>query len=241
MIESPTRFSTNEVIERLIDKHCPKNATILDVGCGGGYYPYFISHGVKGSYLGIDINEHESWQTKEENGMHISFLVHDAKKLQNLNQKFDFIVAIQSFEHIKKDVEAIKGMRICLKEEGYITLTIPSKYSFFLYGFHGYRRYSISKIKRLVNENGLYVIEAIKLGGLTCFLLHFVMWTIPAVVLKIPIWKFYKKSRFLINSITKLERLSLSIDKVFCLLEGGYAIVLKKVEEEKLSLKGELS
>lgn len=177
MIESPIRFCTDNAIKQLIDKYCLKNnTTILDVGCGKGhYYQYFTSHAKKGSYLGIDINEHESWQTKEENG--ISFLVHDAEKLQNLNQKFDFIAAIQSFEHIKNDVEAIK------------------------------------------------------LGGLTCFLLHFILWTIPAILLKIPIWKFYKKSRFLINSIAKLERLSLSIDKVFCLLEGGYAIVLKKGEE----------
>ena len=91
-----------EVIENLIEKYCPKNATILDVGCGEGFYPYFIRHGVKGSYLGIDINGKESWKTKEENGMHISFLVYDAEKLQNINQKFDIIVAIQSFEHIKQ-------------------------------------------------------------------------------------------------------------------------------------------
>ena len=233
MIESPTRFSTNIVIERLIDKYCPQNATILDVGCGGGYYSYFISHGVKGSYLGIDIKEHETWQAREENGLHLSFLVYDAEKLQNLNQKFDFIIAIQSFEHIKNDVEAMKGMKICLKEGGYIMLTIPSKYSLFLYGFHGYRSYSISKIKRLADGNGLSVIEVIKLGGLASFFLHFILWTIPAVLLRIKIWKIYKKSKFLINSIAKLERLSVSIDKTLPLLEGGYAVVLK-TEEVKL-------
>jgi ubiquinone/menaquinone biosynthesis C-methylase UbiE len=235
MIKAPTRFCTDNAIKQLIDKYSPKNnATILDVGCGKGhYYQYFTSHTIKGSYLGIDIKEHETWQTKEENGMHISFLVYDAEKLQILaqKQKFDFIAVIQSFEHIKNDGEAIKGMRMCLKNEGYIMLTIPSKYSFFLYGFHGYRRYSISKITRLANENGLYVREAIKIGGLTSFLLHFILWTIPGVLLRIKIWEIYKKSKFLINSIAKLERLSLSFDKTFCLLEGGYAIVLKKEGE----------
>lgn len=236
MIESPTRFCTDEAIKHLIGKYCPKNATILDVGCGKGhYYQYFTSHAIKGSYLGIDIKEHETWQMKEENGMYISFLVYDAEKLQNLTQKqkFNFIVAIQSFEHIKNDGKVIKGIRMCLKNEGYIMLTIPSRYSFFLYGFHGYRRYSIPKIMRLANENGLRVIETIKLGGLTSFLLHFILWTIPAVLLRIKIWEFYKKCEFLMNSIGKLEKLSFSIDKTFCLLEGGYAIILKK--EEKLS------
>ncbi len=231
MIESPARFCTDNTIKHLIDKYCQKNnATILDVGCGkGNYHQYFTSHAIKGSYLGIDIKAHEAWQTeKEENGMHISFLVYDAEELQNLNHKFDFIIAIQSFEHIKNDGKAIKGMKMCLKDDGYMMLTIPSRYSFFLYGFHGYRRYSIPKIKRLANKNGVYVVEAIKLGGLTSFILHFVLWTIPAVLLKIGIWEFYKKSEFLMDLIAKLEKLSLSIDKTFCLLEGGYAIVLKK-------------
>ena len=228
-LESPTRFCTNQAIKYLINKYCPKhNATILDVGCGRGHYSQFFSlHGIKGSYLGIDINEHESWEAKEANGMQVSFLVHDAEKLRDLNQKFDFIVTIQFLEHIKNDVEAIKNMRMCLKDGGYIMLTIPSKYSFFLYSFHGYRRYSIPEIKLLANKNGLCIEEAIRIGGLTSFLLHFVLWTIPAVLLKIEVWKFYKKSKPLIHLIAKLERLSLSIDKIFCLLEGGYAIVLK--------------
>jgi len=151
---------------------------------------------IRGSYLGININEHASWETKEANGMRISFLVHDAEKLGGLNQEFDFIVAIQSLEHIKNDVEAIKGMRMCLKDGGYIMLTIPSKYSFFLYSFHEYRRYSIPEIMLLANRNGLCIEEAVKTGGLTSFLLHFILWTIPAVLLKIEIWKFYKKVNF---------------------------------------------
>lgn len=230
ILESPTRFCSDEAIKYLIGKYCPKNnVAILDVGCGKGrYYQYFTSCGIKGSYLGIDIKGHEAWQTRDENGMYLSFLVYDAENLQNLNQKFDLIIAIQSFEHIKDNVEAIKGIKTCLREEGHIILTIPSKYSFFLYAFHGYRRYSIPKLKRLANENGLYVIETIKLGGLSSFLLHFILWTVPAIAFKIPIWRFYKKSKFLVGLISKLERLSLPVDKVFCLLEGGYAIVLKK-------------
>lgn len=229
-LESPTRFCTNQAIEYLIDKYCLKhNAAILDVGCGeGNYYQFFRACGIKGSYLGIDINQHESWQAREENGMQISFLVHDAEKLQGLNQKFDFAVAIQSLEHIKNDVKAIKSMGMCLKGRGYILLTVPSKYSFFLYAFHGHRRYSLPEIRRLASKNGLGIEKVIKIGGLTSFLLHFILWTVPAVLLKIRIWEFYKNSKFLIALITKLERLSLSVDKIFCLLEGGYAIVLKR-------------
>jgi len=229
-LKSPTRFCTDQAIKYLIDKYCPKhNAAILDVGCGNGnYYQFFNSCGIEGSYLGIDVKDNWSCQTKVENDLQISFLVHDAEKLQGFNQRFNFIIAIQSLEHIKNDLEAIKGMGMCLKDKSYIMLAVPSKYSFFLYAFHGYRRYNISKIKQSANKNGLRVVEQFRVGGLINFFLHFILWTIPAVLLNIQIWKFYKKSKFRIDLITKLERLSLSIDKVFCWLEGGYVVVLER-------------
>jgi len=229
-LESPTRFCTDKAIRHLIDKYCPKhNAAILDVGCGKGYYyQFFKAQGIQGSYLGIDVKQRESWQDREEDGMRISFLVHDAEKLTELNRQFDFTVAIQSMEHIKNDTEAVRGMGMCLKNGGYILLTVPSKYRLFLYAFHGYRRYSIAQIKRLAIKNGLGIEETIKIGGLTSFVLHFILWTVPAVLLKIRIWEFYQKSKFLSRLITMSERLSLPVDKILSLLEGGYAIVLKK-------------
>lgn len=230
MIVSPTRYCTDNAINLLIRKYCHlQNVAILDVGCGKGqYYQYFTSRAIKGSYLGIDVKGHEAWQTKEEQGLQISYLVHDAEELQNLNRKFDFIIAIQSFEHIKHDGKALRGVRTLLKTEGHLMLTVPSKYSFFLYGFHGYRRYSIPKLKRLAKESGLYVIEIMKLGGLTSFLLHFILWTIPAILLRVPIWQIYKKSLFLNNSIAKLERFFVVIDEQFRFLEAGYAVILEK-------------
>jgi len=230
-LQSPTRFGTNEAINYLIDKFCPlQNAAILDVGCGkGGYHQLFSLRGIKGAYLGIDIKERESWQRKRDNGLQISFMVHNAEKLSSLQQKFNFIIAIQSLEHIRRDSEAIAGMKMCLRDGGYILLTVPSKYSFCLYPFHGYRRYSISEIRRLAHQNGLDIKEIIRIGGLSNFFLHIVLWTIPAVLFRIKIWQFYQKSKLLTGLINKLERFSLSFDKVFGFLEGGYGVVLRKV------------
>lgn len=230
-IASPTRYCTNQAVRYMINKYCPKgNAAILDVGCGRGhYYQFFSSCDIKGSYLGIDIKEHELWQIKEANGMQIAYLVHDAEKLQDLKQKFDFIIAIQSLEHITNDMEVIKNMVMCLNDGGYITLTIPSKYCFFLYPTHGNRRYSISDIKRLAMNNGLRIEETTKIGGLTNFILHFILWTIPAAF-GIEIWNFYKNNKLLLGLIANMERLSIYFDRVFRILEGGYATALK-IEE----------
>ena len=83
--------------------------------------------------------------------MQIEYLVHDAEKLPDLNRKFNFIVAIQSLEHILNDAEAMKGMRMSLNNDGHITITVPSKYCFFIYPTHGHRRYSLPIIKRLAD------------------------------------------------------------------------------------------
>ena len=225
-IASPTRFCTNRAIQYMINKYCPKrNAAILDVGCGKGHYhQFFSSSDIQGSYLGVDIKKQESWQTKEENGMQIEYLVHDAEKLPDLNRKFNFIVAIQSLEHILNDAEAMKGMRMSLNNDGHITITVPSKYCFFIYPTHGHRRYSLPIIKRLAGKSSLRIEEIVRIGGLINFVLHFILWTIPSAF-NIKIGKYYRK-KLISLLINRLERLSVHIDKVFCLFEGGYAVTL---------------
>ena len=228
-ILSPTRYCTNQAIEHMISKYCPKdNVTILDVGCGkGNYSQFFSSQQIEGSYLGIDIEKHESWQSREETNTQIDYLVYNAEELQDFDRKFDFIISVQSLEHIMNDTVAVKGMTTCLNDGGHITLTVPSKYYFLLYPKHGYRGYKLADIKRLATENGLHIEEIIKIGGLTNIILHFVLWTIPAAF-GIEIWKSYKKSRLILGLINRLESLSFHIDKLLRLLESGYAIVLKK-------------
>lgn len=235
MIASPVRFCTDETIIHLIDKYCPQNnVTILDVGCGKGYYcSYFTLLGIKGSYMGIDVKKYETWdkQKIKQNDiydMDIHFLVYDAEKLQNLSKRFDFIISIQSLEHIRNDKETVKGMAHCLKKKGYILLTIPSRYSYLLYGPHGYRRYSVSSIAQVGHKNGLSVVEIIKIGGISTFIIHFIAWTVPAVIFRTKIWELYKTSKFITNLITKMEKYAHFLDKYARLTEGGYAVVLKK-------------
>lgn len=228
-LASPIRFCTDQAITYLISKYCPlTNTTILDIGCGNGYYHYFISKGVSGSYLGIDIKRKQTWKDRKEGDLEISFLEYDAQKVGELNRRFDFISSIQSLEHVKDDEKVFEEMNKCLDINGRIMITVPSRFSFFLYGNHGERRYSLGEIDQRARKNGLTVVETIKIGGLYSFLLHFILWTIPAVGFKIKSWKLYEKSRFIKNSISKLELTSQVLDKYFPLFEGGYAVLLQK-------------
>lgn len=230
MLESPVRFATNHAITQLIERYCPRiNASILDVGCGkGDYLDYFVAEDIKGKYLGIDIKEDDNWHRRKTkvNELAVCFKVHDAQSLGVLNEKFDFICAIQSIEHITDDVKAGKGMKTLLKNRGYILMTVPSRFSYFLYGPHGHRRYNVFRIKKLASQNSLSIEELVKLGGIATFVLHFVLWTIPAVIFGLKIWLTYRRLGFQ-NIITKLESFAMNIDKILPWLEGGYAFILK--------------
>ncbi|MFC2044515.1 methyltransferase domain-containing protein [Chloroflexota bacterium] len=165
---------------------------------------------------------------KKIDGLSISFLILNAEQVTKIDTTFNFIMAIQSFEHMQDDLKALKGMNTLLNEKGYIMLTLPSHPSLFIYGIHGHRRYGMSRIKEMASEANLSIIEFIRIGGIMNFILHFILWTVPAILFQIPIWKLYNRFTILKKSIIWLEKLSLKMDKTFRFLEGGYVVILSK-------------
>lgn len=233
MIKSPSRFCIDKTIEYLTNKYCPKDrAVILDVGCGEGhYYQFFTSQGIKGSYFGIDIQQGPAWQEKREFRIDIAYSVYNAENLENLNRRFNFIISIQVLEHIRDDEKAIKGMSKCLEPGGKVLLTVPSKFSLLLYGPHGHRRYNLRKMRQLAEKSGFAVEEAMKIGGLCSFFLHFNTWTLPAIVLRLKIWRLYRKYTFLSKLIFKMEKAAYRLDKYLRVFESGYGVILKKYDK----------
>ena len=227
---SPIRFVTNRYILKAIESYCPqKDALILDIGCGNGYHEFFIENQVKGSYLGTDINKRYSWHKISENieGLNINFKEYNAESIDEINGTFNFICAFQSFEHIIDNSKVLSGMFKLLSEDSYILITVPSIYSYLLYGNHGYRRYNIKAIASLASEAKLDVLEINKLGGEFSFILHFILWTIPAIILNLPVWNLYSVLGFS-KLILLLEKSALYIDKYLPLFEGGYSVILQK-------------
>ncbi|MDD4990306.1 MAG: class I SAM-dependent methyltransferase [Candidatus Pacebacteria bacterium] len=236
--KSPSRYCVDSAIGYLISKYCPqKEARVLDVGCGeGDYCQYFISHKCQGRYFGIDILKSSSWQNRTENGLDISYAVYDAQNLENLARTFNFIISIQSLEHIEDDEKVMRGVHKCLEREGVFLLTIPSKASFFLYGPHGFRRYNIDRIRQLAQKSGFVVEKIIKVGGLSNFFLHFLTWTFPAIILRLKIWRLYDKYRFLNKLLFQAEKAAFTLDKHFKFLESGYAAILKKNDNNEKTI-----
>ena len=71
---SPIRYCTDQVIREALQTFCPKEGIrALDVGCGVGYFPLLVAAGVRGNYLGIDLQARDSWP--DTTGMHAGLSV----------------------------------------------------------------------------------------------------------------------------------------------------------------------
>lgn len=144
-----------------------ESSKVLDVGCGkGALIPYLP----KCNYVGIDISP-SNIDTARERYLDKNFVLGDATKLLFCNNEFDYIICVETIEHL-----TIEEMKIALSEikrvgkQGCsVVITVPNLYwlwSVIPWSFYPIqRRLSIKKFFEGV-ENG-YVNE--NLLGLESF------------------------------------------------------------------------
>lgn len=101
-------------------------------------------------------------------------MAYDAEKIASLENNFNFLFGITSFEHFENQKSVINGAFQISDQKGRILIIIPSHYSYLNYWKHGYRRYSKSSLKTLINGAGFKIIESGKIGGLFSFFFHFI-------------------------------------------------------------------
>lgn len=151
-------------------KHAPKNAKILDIGCGGGHVSAMLAVARKDiSIIGIDSDDDleykEIWKDLKKFGARYRRL--DALKLPFKDKSFDIVISFGVIEHTKNDNKFLKENFRVLKEGGYnFIFDLPNKYSF-SEGFVGTligkrihdKMYSMDQIKRLLVKNKFKDIE----------------------------------------------------------------------------------
>jgi len=182
---TPFRYWIGKYLPILIKNNCPDtNAKILDIGCGQGHYANVIKKlSIKGEYLGIDLEQKENWEKMlSDNGLKIRFKKYDAEKLSTFNTKYNFLFGITSFEHFKDQIAVILGAYNVTEENGKILIIIPSHYSYFNYGTHGFRRYSKQSLFDLVNEARYEDISVGKIGGFFSYIFHFFWRNITSLI-----------------------------------------------------------
>ena len=151
------------VSRRAITKHLlnhiklPKNAKILDLGCGsGGNLPVLAGYG---EVFGCEMND-----TVREHSIKRNIATVAYGKLPDeipfADQKFDLIAMFDVLEHIKDDRAVLSAVHGRLSSDGILLITVPAFQ--FLFSrhdklHHHFRRYSKSELKEIVQTAGFKI------------------------------------------------------------------------------------
>ncbi len=124
---------------------------ILDLGCGDKPYKKFVLSFNK--YIGADIYS----------GKYVDVVLDNPTSLPFEDNKFDFILSTQVFEHVE-DLKLLSQVHRVLKRDGRFLISVP-----FLYHIHDqydYRRFTKLGLNNILLKHGFEVIEIRKEGGI---------------------------------------------------------------------------
>lgn len=108
-------------------KHISKEDSVLEVGCGIGYFAGLCKDDVK-SYEGVDVSQ-ESIRICEEQFPELTFKKMYAEKLEYPDNSFGVVVCNQVLEHLKEPEIALKEMIRVTKPNGIVLITVPIGHS----------------------------------------------------------------------------------------------------------------
>ncbi len=103
-----------------------KTDTILDVGCGDGFYLYLISKLGNYDLVGIDDNASSVEAAKEQVGKKSAkYIVGDLLKMPLQANSINKIVCSEVLEHLDDPVKGLTEMKRVLKRKGQLFVTVP--------------------------------------------------------------------------------------------------------------------
>jgi len=163
-----THWGFHEILYGIIKRHCPVPARIIDVGCGPGWSDLYLS-AMGYEVLGVD-NEPRlvdvAIDLKTRLGAAAQFEVGDAFNLSTQYGQFDLAYSCGVLEHFDRDVTVnlIQEQARCAR---YVLIQIPTKYTALTGEITDERIYTISELKRIVQDAGLRVVTAFGYGDIT--------------------------------------------------------------------------
>lgn len=105
-----------------IPMYAPKNASILDVGCGEGAISDFILPGQKEHYVGIDISKEAIYQARKLRQPPLQF-IHATTHEYHPDQKFDVIVFSEVLYYVEHE-KVLKQYEAYLTPNGIVIISI---------------------------------------------------------------------------------------------------------------------
>src|SRR5262245_55093392 len=108
-------------VERLVAGCAPREALILDVGCGTGATTLGLRR--FGSVVGLDIGS-RALEVARSRGLAVARA--SAARLPARPATFDLVLALDVLEHLDDDVGAAREMLAALRPGGHLLATVPA-------------------------------------------------------------------------------------------------------------------
>lgn len=136
-----------------------KEITILDGGCGYGSLTARLKS--CGKIIGLDATWEACLFCHKKHGVKVT-----QSRIENTpfsDNTFDFIFAIDTIEHIKNDLQALKELYRILRPKGFLVVTVPAFMC--LWGYHDEKykhllRYTKSGFSKIAGQAGFIVRES---------------------------------------------------------------------------------
>ena len=171
--KSRPRFALESAIEYNIQHSGLIGGRCINIGCGtSGRYKELLSNF---DTDGIDILEPGSTE------MPWRYHQVDAAKLHFSDCVFDLAIAIESFEHIERNKQAMSELARVLKPGGVVVITVPTYWTWiFEFGRHGPNYYTRRTLSKLIANSGLKVDTLSGCGGAATYIIKLVKsWLSP--------------------------------------------------------------
>jgi ubiquinone/menaquinone biosynthesis C-methylase UbiE len=138
-------YRQNYILEMIREIKLPKEAKVLDVGCGPGELLLELIEDFN-YMIGLDIADEmvsiaNIKKAKLPHSENLTFEVGDIEALRFKSNEFDLIVCSGVIEYLKDDTEWIKEVKRVLKPGGYLIINITNKFSI--------RKWTSSLVERL--------------------------------------------------------------------------------------------
>jgi 2-polyprenyl-3-methyl-5-hydroxy-6-metoxy-1,4-benzoquinol methylase len=163
----------NRIIGALLSRYVPKDARLLEVGCGTGFVAGYLNQ--QGYQIECADLFLEGLNYCRKRGSGYAYYQYDLYD-QVFSEEFDGVLACDVIEHLEDDARVLTNLNRSLKKGGVLMLTVPACPAIWSdideYAGHK-RRYSRDEVKRKLEAAGFRVLKSS----------YFMMLLFPAIAL----------------------------------------------------------
>jgi SAM-dependent methyltransferase len=218
----PRIFLENALVDALGSLPA-QSGKCLNIGCGtkGRYWELLAGFDVDG----VDI-------LPEPPGGITRWRYHqcDAAHLPFSDNYFDFVLAVECFEHIQNNVSAMQEVQRVLRAGGTLIITTPTHWTWpFQFGRHGPHYYTLPRLEELIREAGLKIHVSRACGGALYWLTSLVKSWLSLFGNRLLGQRWWPLIDGVLSPVYKL---AYRVDRVLKFFPTNWLVVAKKSENE---------